>query len=211
MAAAPSGVTLASGVELTPEASAFLAELRSTLASSVPIRVNSAGRTIEQQASAMLKKYQAGGAQELYDVYASDATIAKLLAVPKTTAAWSEVIRAELARGVRLSRHLAGGAIDLRTRDITDAQLSALVAAVKAVGGRPLLEDAPPHLHVDLPGSGSGTTAAVVASTAAVAKSPWTWGVLALGAGLALVLVGVGRRRRARARAPVESSSSAAA
>lgn len=205
MAAAPPGVTLASGVELLPEAVAFLAKLRSNLESSVPIVVTSAGRTIDQQASAMLKKYQAGGAQELYDVYASDATITKLVAAPKTVESWAAIIRAEAARGIRLSRHLAGGALDLRTRQLTEAQLTALVAAVKAAGGRPLLEDAPPHLHVDLPGSGSGmaqATSQVTAVAVRAAMSPWTWGALAASAGLALVLVGIGRRRRARASPP---------
>lgn len=182
------GVTLRPGVSLTAGQEAYLRLLRTRVPERVSIIVTSAGRGYYSQAAAMLKKYQAGGAQELYDVYAADATITKLLAAPRTTDAWAQIIKQDVESGVRLSRHLAGGAVDLHTSTLTKAEVDALVAGVKATGGRPLLEDAPVHLHVDLP------TGYAVASGAETAAPVW----LGLGAVGALVLVAVAWRRRSQ-------------
>lgn len=191
-----SGVTLAPGVTLTAGQAAFVRKLRAKVAASVPIKVTSADRDAAEQASAMLKKYQAAEAQgasgsaELRSLYrSSSATIEKLLAAPKTVEAWAAIIRADVASGVRLSRHLTGGALDLHTATLTSSQRSLLVAGVTAMGARALLEGTPPHLHVDLP------TAYAAASFAQVA-APWALAGWVIG-GVALVAY-LARKRRQR-------------
>jgi hypothetical protein len=200
-------VQTASGVTLSATARAFLEQVERL--SRAPVYVTSAGRSIESQARAMLGKWRAGeakdgpggGAKELHEVYAADDVIDELLRVEKTEAAWADVIRRAVARGVRISRHLAEGAVDLRTRNLSEAQVLALREAVQKLGGKSLLEDAPPHLHVDLPSGAyaAGRRTGYVAAKALESAAPVIVPVAAA-AGLlvvGLVLVGVGRRRRA--------------
>lgn len=138
----------------------------------------------------MLVKYQAGGAEALYALYAADATIAKLVAAPKTVSAWTAVIEAETARGVKLSRHLVGGALDFRTQGLTSSQIAQLTAAAKALGGKPLLEASPPHLHVDLP--------TVYAAASSIERAaPWVAGAWLVGGAVVLGAL-VLRQRRIR-------------
>jgi hypothetical protein len=145
------GIEVASGVLLTAGIRAYLNVLRRAVPASIPLYVTSGVRDDESQARAMLGKLKAGGAAELYKVYAADSVVAKLLAAAPTVDAWSAIIRQATADGVRLSRHLGGGSVDLRTKNLTDAQVKAIQAAVTQTGGKSLYEGAPPHLHVDLP------------------------------------------------------------
>lgn len=161
------------------EGMARYVELLKTTARGVPITVTSGVRTAEEQASAMAYKYQHGGAAELYKTYANDAAITTLLKYP--TSQWASVITQLSASGTSLSRHLFGRAVDLRIRDLSSTQLAQLQAAVVATGGRWLLEDTPPHLHVDLP-----TTYALmsVAQTGATTTAKaWLW-ITGIGAGV---------------------------
>jgi hypothetical protein len=126
-----------------------------SLAARVPfgLVVTSGVRTAEGQARAMLAQVELGpaGVEQAYRNY-DDGLVRQMLALPRTLAAWIPVVEAAYADG-RLARggHYDGGAVDLRTRGLTPAQVEQLQAAVRAVGGRPWLEGAPPHLHVGLP------------------------------------------------------------
>lgn len=113
----------------------------------IPLTVTSGERDPDEQASAMLHKYNAKGAAELYGLYKSSRSlIDELIRAPKTREAWSKIIR---AKGQRLSRHLWKGAMDLRSKGLTGVQIRQVMDAVKATGGRALLEY--DHIHVDLP------------------------------------------------------------
>jgi len=113
------------------------------------ITVTSGNRDARAQAAAMLAKLQAKGEGELRSVYRQNIDLVeKLLKASRTEAAWTAIIEAE---GQKLSRHLWGGAVDLRSKDLTSSQLARVKAAVRATGGRWLLEY--DHLHVDLPAS----------------------------------------------------------
>lgn len=64
-----------------------------------------------------------------------------------------EVIEAQIARGVWVSLHLRGRAADVRSRGMTEAQLDALIRAVRAEPGTVLVDERDgkaPHLHVKL-------------------------------------------------------------
>jgi hypothetical protein len=214
MAAAISGVTVRSGVILTAGLVAYLRALRGSLDASVPLTVTSGVRSAAAQASAMLKKLDAGGAQELYDVYQSDATVKRLLDSGRDAATWAKIIQDETSKGVRLSRHLGGGSFDLHTSTLSADQLGKMKAAVVATGGRYLYEDAPPHLHVDVPAKFAVGSAVEVAemkaktaltlvgrSAGSAVRSPWAW-VFVGGAAVALAVVVVRRRKRVSSVAP---------
>ncbi len=126
---------------------AYLGVLRGVLTKSVPLTVTSAERDANSQAAAMLAKLNAKGEGELLTVYGQNSALIKqMLKLPRTTTAWAAFIA---TKGSRLSRHLSKGALDLRTKDLTSAQLDLLKKMVTATGGRPYVEY--DHLHVDLP------------------------------------------------------------
>lgn len=171
----------------------FLWELRAR--TSAPIYVTSGRRSIEAQARAMLGKLQAGGAQEIRDVY-SDAVAEAVLAAPPTEAAWAAALRSLVARGVSPSRHLIGDALDIRNKDLTAAEQADIVTAAQALGARVLVEDAPPHIHIDRIG---GTFSAVAQTAVNVYKArPKVWNSVTLGFGAAagVLLLLLFRRRR---------------
>lgn len=199
MAASPvSGVGFASGVRTTAGITAYLGVLRGKLDASIPIYVTSGERDAVEQASAMLKKLAAGGEKELYDVYAADSVITRLLAAPRNAASWAAIIVQEAAAGRPLSRHLRAGAFDLRTSNLTAAQIQNLKIAIEATGGKYILEGAPPHLHVDLPAKYAILSGAQVAGTVA-AKG---MGLALVGSallGVVVLVVLVARKKRAPA------------
>ena len=64
-----------------------------------------------------------------------------------------DVIDAQVARGVFVSKHLQSGATDVRSRDMTPAQVQALRAAVASEPGVSMLderESVEPHFHLNL-------------------------------------------------------------
>ena len=138
-----------SGVVLSEAERSFLEQLVSL--TSVPVHVTSGTRTYRKQASAMLAKFRAGGAAELFEVYPDD-VIGRLLAVPATVEDWTAQITAIADTGAYFTGgHLAGRALDLRTHGLTDDQVAQLVTDCESLGASTLLEDAPPHLHVGVP------------------------------------------------------------
>lgn len=139
------GVTLNDGVELNPALSFFLQRLRATAPASVPIHVNSGYRSPAAQARAMLTKVQLG--DNLRALYG--AKVERLLSLPLDPAVWTQALQAMAAVGIYMSPHMRGDALDIRTRDLSQDQIAALVAAAHQLGARPLLESTPPHLHID--------------------------------------------------------------
>lgn len=202
---APAGVSLRPGVHVNERMLGFLHDLRAAVPSSIPLTVTSGYRTPSEQASAMLKKFAYAeskgkpGAEELHDIYGDDAAVDLLLRVPRSVEAWAAEIERLVAAGHSFSRHMRWGALDLSIRDLTSAQLDQVKAAVKSLGGRYLHESLPPHLHVDIPGSGSGTAPAATPqaepehtttppSSYPMAERPTSWLPLLV----PMALVGVG-------------------
>jgi hypothetical protein len=154
----PAGVTQQSGVVWSPSALAFVRRMRALLPPEVRLEVTSVTRSPERQASAMLAKYQyaearksGGGAEEIRAIYGSKAE-AFLAATPYTQARWAAVVRDLQARNLGFrSGHLLGTAVDLHTRTLPSAHIPLLLDAARRAGGTTLLEENPPHLHIDIP------------------------------------------------------------
>jgi hypothetical protein len=65
----------------------------------------------------------------------------------------TKVIRAQVQRGEFVSRHLEFAAADVRSRDLSEAEVEALRAAVREEPGAQLVDErdgAAPHLHLNL-------------------------------------------------------------
>lgn len=116
--------------------------------------VTSGVRSAREQARAMLTKLRAGGRSQL-SIYRNRA------AADEVGDAWERgggeeeltaVIQGQVDRGVLLSAHLGGRAVDLRTRDLSPADRQQL-QRLAAEHGRSLYESTPPHLHLERPRS----------------------------------------------------------
>lgn len=184
------GVTESAGVVLGDGQRRYLEILRASVPESVPIHVTSGTRTSSAQASAMLAKVKAAEAigrsayDELHAIYRNDALVDVLLALPREITAWASVIESRRLLGDLISAHQRADSFDLRSSNVGAAEMAALKAAITATGGKYLHEDAPPHLHVDLPKSDPSTWRPVqVAVGVAV-------GSVGLVAGVAAAIVG---------------------
>lgn len=114
---------------------------------SFPIVVTSGIRTPIKQAKAMFTKIELG--DDLIKIYKDDTFAQKIIdAYPNLDKA--ESIVSEYAKAGGGSSHLRGMGVDIRTRDLSEAQKQELVQAVKDMGDSPLLESTPPHLHITL-------------------------------------------------------------
>ena len=174
-----------SAVQLTrPEQTEFLDKLAQLVP--FPVVVTSGTRSMEAQVDALFTKADIGGLQELKDIYPDDFAVQIWEAYPDKDAAL-ELVQADVAAG-RGSAHLSGLAVDLRTRDLSSAQIELLEKASQQAGGIPFLELVPPHLHVRLIGQPS-----TPASGSSTAKKKQGWVILAL-----LVLVGIAAGRGER-------------
>jgi len=129
---------------LDPEARARLLSFAGeVLRAGLPmVTVTSARRSAAWQADAMLYKLARG--EDLAKIYrSSPRTIAQLLALPRTVAAWAPVLAA-----APISDHQRGRAVDVRRWGYTDGQLQQLQQLAQASGWRTLLES--DHLHLEL-------------------------------------------------------------
>ena len=184
----PAGVTGNGGLHLNQRMVDFLGALRKAVPASVPIHVTSAVRTVAEQASAMKTKRDLG--DDLRALYGSK--VAPVLAAPNTVAAMSAALQDLANRGVVMSRHMFGDALDLRVRDWTQEQRNIVGSAVAALGGKPQFETTPPHLHIE----GLGAGKLDIEAPKGPNRKYW---LFALGGGTVLaafITVNVVRRRR---------------
>jgi hypothetical protein len=150
-----SGWSAASGVVLNDQLRRFLDRLAARL--SFPIYVTSGIRTPEAQARALAGKVAAGSTrQALDDLYAGSAILEVLGAawpnVPGATfneAVATQILKAQVARGIYLSRHMRGDAVDLRVSNLSAGQVEAVRSAAAALGAEVIVESQPPHIHIE--------------------------------------------------------------
>jgi len=149
-------------VELTPRVAGRVAQLDAAYARRTRkhLTVTSGTRDAARQARAMYKMLRLGAdvlrlyrnkeaVREIKEAY--DAGRAAGKPADDVVAAMYAVLRAQIDRGVYISAHLRAGAVDIRSRDMSDADRKAFTAAVAEVGGVYMLEEsAPPHFHLQI-------------------------------------------------------------
>jgi len=59
-------------------------------------------------------------------------------------------IEQQISLGIYLSAHLRNGAVDIRSRDMTDSEKQAFMAIAGQMAESVILESIPPHFHVQL-------------------------------------------------------------
>lgn len=141
-----------------------------------PVVVTSGVRSAYEQALALQGKISAGSTDsDLYKLYADDDIVRDILRYKGNVAGMASVLTSYMARGRYMSRHMRGDALDLRVTGLSSSEIAQLAAAAKATGGQVIIENNPPHIHVEnLSGnylsravtavaSATGTTSAVVA------------------------------------------------
>lgn len=137
----------------TPEQSAFLDAFAAKLAFAP--YVTSGTRSSLAQARAMFTKIQLGGLDELLRTYRDDTFAREVFEAHPDTAVAAEIIDRYKAAG-QGSAHLRGLSVDVRTRDRSEADIAAMIAATEQLGATPFREYNPPHLHITIP-AGFGT------------------------------------------------------
>jgi len=144
----PPGIGGSSTLSLNESQVAFLRRLQAAIPH-IPLYVTSATRTPESQASALATKRNLG--DDLYKLYskANHDIIRELMAVPNTVADMARVIQKYVDQGRFLSRHMRGDAIDLRSKNLTSAQIQEVINAAIRLGAKGIYETKPPHIHVE--------------------------------------------------------------
>lgn len=152
----PSYGLASSSIQIHPDADAFLERLVAALVeaagdgSPVPVVVTSGIRSPAQQAAALAVKLRRG--DDLFALYKRHDLVAEIVEAAGDTSdpdvdAMTRAVEAQVARSQFLSVHLSGAAVDLRTRDLSREQRDQLVAAVRQLGAKPVVES--DHLHVE--------------------------------------------------------------
>ncbi len=113
-----------------------------------PLVVTSGTRTAEAQAQALKAKRDRGeDLTQLYRRGEGPAIVAELLAAPNEVEPMRAIVQRWADRGVFMSRHMRGDAIDLRTRGYTSGQVQRMARVAEALGARALIESN--HLHLE--------------------------------------------------------------
>ena len=125
------------------------------------LRVTSGERTPEEQAQAMYDKLQKGGSLSIYsnktaaaEVQAAyDAAIKAGAGKAADVTDMASVLRAQVGRGIYISKHLTKSAIDISMlsadkKYLKRDDLGTLFSIIEKHGGKILQESRPPHIHV---------------------------------------------------------------
>jgi hypothetical protein len=121
------------------------------------LHVISGQRTPSSQARALYTKFSMGDDGSVYADQAAVSEIRKAYIAniangeAATVKAMEDVITAQLGRGNSISRHLGGKAIDVRSWTLDSKQIEVLRSLVEGAGGKFLVEDKPPHIHIEFP------------------------------------------------------------
>ena len=131
------GITFESGTEVFQGQVDFLEQLRARVES--PIHVTSGYRNPTRQASAMLNIWTGTGEYELRRIY-NKVLVGEVIAAGQNVGAMAAVIQNQVSRGAYISRHLYKSGLDLRSYNLTDAQVAEIVGAARSLGARVGLE-----------------------------------------------------------------------
>lgn len=156
----PEHYSLLDNVILSPEIRAKVKRLadRFHAATQKDILITSGFRTSQSQAVAMYDKLAAGDDFAVYKNQAAAQTIRRCytqgLKASKSRDAIITEIKAEIdqqiSENVYISQHLRYGAVDIRSRDMSDDEKQIFIAIAEQVAESVILETTPPHFHVQL-------------------------------------------------------------
>jgi hypothetical protein len=164
------GVRMKPGVALTPTISSFLVVLRQIWPlPNVPIVISQGLRTAKNQATVMLSNFKrkGGGApgdypyakdrlqgyprgvRYLYGLYGNKSSIQSLLKVPQDVESWTAIIQGFANRGILISDHMSGSAVDIRCWNMTREDQVRVATAIESSipGTKVVIED--DHIHVE--------------------------------------------------------------
>lgn len=121
------------------------------------IVVTSGTRTAASQAEAMYTKFSQGGsytiyknssaAKEVYDIY-SNAEKGK--AKNEIVTDMEAKITEQIGNQDYISKHLKAGAVDIRSRDMSEEEKATFKKVAKPYASVIILEKKPPHFHLSL-------------------------------------------------------------
>jgi len=134
------GVSMKKGVVLNDSMRRFLSELRSRLG--FDLTVTSGVRGAAEQASLMLD-----GTADIRSLYRGSAGAEVADVASQGVGAAQRVIEGQMSRGVYVSRHLRGDALDFRVSDLTSDQVAELKSEAAGLGVETL--DEGDHVHVE--------------------------------------------------------------
>lgn len=129
-------------LKLSRGAKVFLSKLRKKV--DFDFVVTSGIRDLREQAAAMYGKLTKFGYSSLVNIY-PDGLVAGMQSAGSVDDIY-KILKQRVKEGYTVSAHLRGDAIDLRTRNLTNAQVSALKAAGEALGAKAIWEE--DHLHM---------------------------------------------------------------
>ena len=169
------------GVTISKDMKEFLTKMRDRIEKTdiSLIEITSGVRTAEAQARALKTKREingcnggiaalpsGGGCKNITDLYRNSPLIMEVLGVPNEVGAMKQVIERQIARKKFMSPHMKGRGIDFRTHTLSQEQINKIMDVARSLGGKPIYEPDPPHIHVSIPGSSSSNTP-TIASTGA--------------------------------------------
>lgn len=152
--------SLLDGVILSPEIESrvkLLADRYYTLTNR-DIVVTSGIRTSLSQAEAMYAKLAGGDDLAIYKNQTIAQTIRKIYINGTNANQDKEIIIAnikaeidqQISNGIYISQHLRHGAVDIRSRDMSDNEKEKFKQAAEGIAEAVILEATPPHFHVQL-------------------------------------------------------------
>ena len=150
--------TLQAGVTLTDAIKAKIKTIADAYnkATKKTITVTSGTRTAASQAEAMYVKLEGGDKLTIYKDQVNAKEIKKSYddgkAAKKSKAdivkEMTSTIKAQIKKGKYISKHLKAGAVDVRSKDMSDSEKAEFKKAAAATAVSVILETTPPHFHL---------------------------------------------------------------
>jgi hypothetical protein len=150
--------TLLPGVTLTDAIKAKIKTIADAYnkATKKTITVTSGTRTAASQAEAMYVKLEGGDKLTIYKDQVSAQEIKKAYddgkAATKSKAdivkEMTSTIEAQIKKGKYISKHLKAGAVDVRSKDMSNSEKAEFKKAAAATALSVILETTPPHFHL---------------------------------------------------------------